>query len=118
MKQSIPLIHPCSQRLTVFNHLLTLNTPLSADVLQNLHDVDTTASVDMGALHHMQLLIRSSSDLPLAMRRTRMTRMMVGFMGIIPDSISSKTIPTIERKTMATSSWFHLNTVEATAEKK
>ena len=45
-----------------------------------------------------------------------MTRMMVGFMGIIPDSISSKTIPTIERKTMATSSWFHLDTVEATGQ--
>ena len=42
-----------------------------------------------------------------------MTRMMVGFMGIIPDSISSKIIPMIERKTMATSSWFHLQSPTA-----
>ena len=47
--------------------------------------------------------------LPLAIRKTRITRMMVGLMGIRSDSSSSITMPTTERNTIPTSSWFHLN---------
>ncbi len=43
---------------------------------------------------------------PLAILRTRMTLMMVGLMGMRSDFISSRTIPSTERKTMTTSSWF------------
>ena len=41
---------------------------------------------------------------PLAIRMTRITRMIVGLIGIIPALISSRTIPTIEKTTMTTSS--------------
>ena len=47
--------------------------------------------------------------LPLAIRRTRMTRIMVGFIGIKSDFNSSSTIPKTDKNTMATSNWFHLN---------
>ncbi|CAN7951567.1 unnamed protein product [Ixodes pacificus] len=39
-----------------------------------------------------------------------MTRMMVGFMGIRSDFISSRTIPMMDRITIRMSSWFHLRT--------
>ena len=42
------------------------------------------------------------------MRITLITLMMVGLMGMTFDFISSSTMPTIERMTMPTSSWFHL----------
>ena len=48
------------------------------------------------------------SSSPLAIRNTLMTRIMVGLIGIISDLSSSRTMPTTERMTMATSSWFHL----------
>lgn len=47
-------------------------------------------------------------NLPLAILRTRITRIMVGFIGMILDSTSSSAIPTIERITIPMSSWFHL----------
>ena len=40
---------------------------------------------------------------PRAIRNTRITRMIVGFMGIKSDLSSSKTIPKTERNTIATS---------------
>jgi len=48
------------------------------------------------------------TTLPRAIRRTLITRMIVGLIGMTPDFISSRMIPAIERKTMAMSSWFHL----------
>ena len=42
--------------------------------------------------------------LPLAIRKTRITRMMGGLMGIRSDSSSSITMPTTERNTIPTSS--------------
>ena len=47
---------------------------------------------------------------PLAILMTLITLKIVGFMGRnSSDSSSSRTMPTIERKTMTTSSWFHLS---------
>lgn len=45
---------------------------------------------------------------PLAIRITRITRMMVGFIGMIFDSTSSSVIPTMDSMTMPMSSMFHL----------
>lgn len=50
-------------------------------------------------------VIRSS---PRAILRTRITLMMVGLMGMISLFISSSTMPTTDRITINTSSWFHL----------
>lgn len=50
----------------------------------------------------------SKNELPLAIRITLITRMMVGFMGMNLDSTSSKAIPTIDKITMPTSNRFHL----------
>jgi hypothetical protein len=61
-----------------------------------------------------QFLVYYSSKLfnllhwPLAIRNTLITRMIVGLIGMILDSTSSSTMPTIDRITMTTSSWFHL----------
>ena len=49
-----------------------------------------------------------SSLRTLAILRTLITRMMVGLIGKTCPSISSRAMPMMERKTMDTSSWFHL----------
>lgn len=46
--------------------------------------------------------------IPLAIRITLITRMMVGLIGIIFDSTSSNVIPTMDKTTMPMSSKFHL----------
>lgn len=47
---------------------------------------------------------------PLVILRTLMMRMMVGLMGREAfKSISSKVIPMMDNRTMARSSWFHLD---------
>lgn len=46
--------------------------------------------------------------LPLAIRRTLITRMMVGLIGMTLVFISSRTMPTIDSKTIRISNWFHL----------
>ena len=50
-----------------------------------------------------------SSLRTLAIRRTRMTLMMVGLMGKTWPWTSSSAMPIIDRNTIDTSSWFHLN---------
>ena len=55
-----------------------------------------------------KIYFKCKCTVPLAIRRTRITRMMVGLMGIKSDSNSSITIPTTERNTIPTSNWFHL----------
>lgn len=50
---------------------------------------------------------------PLAILSTRMMRIIVGLMGSAAFiSISSSVIPTIDKRTMAKSSWFHLTDKE------
>lgn len=46
---------------------------------------------------------------PLAILRTLMTLMMVGFIGMKPAFTSSRAIPATDRMTMAMSNWFHLD---------
>ena len=48
--------------------------------------------------------------LPLAILSTLITRIIVGLIGIRSLFISSSMIPTTDRITMITSSWFHLKT--------
>ena len=43
-----------------------------------------------------------------AIRNTRITRIIVGLIGIILDSTSSNTMPTTDSITIPTSNWFHL----------
>ena len=52
-----------------------------------------------------------SSFRTLAILRTLITRIMVGLIGKTWPWISSRAMPIIERKTMETSSWFHLRKV-------
>lgn len=47
-------------------------------------------------------------NLPLAILNTLITRIIVGLMGMILDSTSSKTIPTTDKNTIPMSNWFHL----------
>ena len=50
------------------------------------------------------------SSLPLAILMTLITLKIVGLIGRnASDSSSSRTMPTMERKTITTSSWFHLS---------
>ena len=50
------------------------------------------------------VLMEATLKLPLAILRTLMTLIMVGLIGIMSDFSSSRTIPTTDKKTMATSS--------------
>lgn len=47
-------------------------------------------------------------NVPLAIRITLITRMMVGFIGMIFDSTSSNVMPTMDSMTIPMSSMFHL----------
>ena len=53
-------------------------------------------------------LLSPRKFLPLAIRRTLMTLMIVGLIGIILDSSSSRTMPITDKITIRTSNWFHL----------
>ena len=93
-----------------------------ADLRQGLHHSVEEGSDALGHLEELQYCIRKrtmtyqlskqngglNALLPLAILRTLMTRMMVGLMGMRSDLSSSRTMPRIERITITTSNWFHL----------
>ena len=53
-------------------------------------------------------VIFPDDQVPRAILKTRITRIIVGLIGIMPDFISSRMIPAIDKITIAVSSWFHL----------
>ena len=100
-------MHP-QEKFQILNTFKML--PMGSQSYSNLFSCLFVTLISNIFYSHLQsfCLMFLHNFLPLAILNTLMMRIIVGFIGITSDSISSKTMPTIDSTTINISSWFHL----------